>query len=594
MGHDDSRGSARLPTPRQVLPLASLWIVVLALLSPGCSSADPADDGLPAGFPAEKTAADFPGIDYPVDGRAELPRPASLHGPVWLIGIDGATWDLIRPFVDAGDLPNFRALMDEGAHGTLLSEQPTISPAVWATIASGMPRFVHGIVNFIVKKPGSYDTVEVGPSDRRSPALWELVGAAGGSSAVISWFGSYPAERIRGHYISKRFDPENLQPRQVHPESFAEPLSQRVVVRMRRGDLQQIGWTEDLRKALIDDARTLAALRVIVDDGQPDFVAVYFAGIDIVQHLMWRHTDPASQQFPQDGAPDADLAQVIPAYYRYIDHSLGEIRELAPQNATLVVVSDHGGGPMRLEEAFHLQLPVLLEQLGLMQGNDGVAFAISELYRHDKRLWLNLAGVEAHGIVPLEEADEQARAIHDRLAGLRTDGGEPLFASVTQHTSDPAWQPGDPALTVRFSTAALFDSVATDGEWTADLSEVRLRLPDVSGSHRPEGILLLQGPGVRPGALPSPASMYQVAPTVLYLLGLPQDRRMLCHAPRDGGVVVSALDPRLLERHPIRMVPEYPGTDRTELLRSRRRAPDERDPAHDEAMEKLRSLGYIR
>ena len=52
--------------------------------------------------------------------------------------------------------------------------------------------------------------------------------------------------------------------------------------------------------------------------------------------------------------------------------------------------------------------------------------------------------------------------------------------------------------------------------------------------------------------------------------------------------MVAALDPDLLARHPVTMIPEYPGTDRGHLLRAGRGpAPDEIDPARDEAMERL-------
>ena len=78
------------------------------------------------------------------------------------------------------------------------------------------------------------------------------------------------------------------------------------------------------------------------------------------------------------------------------------------------------------------------------------------------------------------------------------------------------------------------------------------------------------------------------------LLGLPQDARMLSFAPADGGVVTAALEPALLERHPIRMASRYPGTDRTALLRGGPGIdPAPPDPAREREMKKLRSLGYI-
>lgn len=545
-----------------------------------------------AGFPPEAGPGRFPGLSYP-ESDGPLPRPGSLAGPVWLVGIDGATWDLIGPMAAKGELPNFKALMDAGSWSVLESEEPTISPALWATIATGQPRFVHGIVNFRVRPAGTYEPVEAGPLDRRSPALWELAGAAGGTSAVVSWFGSYPAEKIRGVYLSMRFDPEHLRAGQVEPASFAEKLSG-AMVRMRKGDYERIGWSEDYRKALVQDARTLAAFLLIASQSPPDFAALYFSGVDVVQHLTWRHMDPATQAYPEDGPPDPDLAGVIPAYYRYVDDALGRIRETAPPGTTLVVVSDHGGGPMGREEALLLHLPALLEETGLMSGTKGDLFAVSALYRHEKPIWLNLAGIEPEGSVPAGDAAARAREAAARLAALRTDAGEPVFCSIRNLTEDPSWRPGEPALSVRFSYAARTARGILDGDMSLDMTKIRIRLPDVTGSHRLEGIFLAAGPAVRPGRLDAPASIYNVAPTLLYLLGLPQDARMLRRAPEGGGVLEAAIRPDTLAAHPVAMVPEYPGTGRAGLLRAARPpSPGEIDPTHEEAMEKLRSLGYI-
>ncbi len=547
-----------------------------------------------AGFPAERPESDFPGITYP-ETQDPLPRPGSLAGPVWLIGLDGATWDLIRPMAERGDLPTFSSLMAEGAWTVLRSEEPTISPALWATIATGMPRHRHGITNFRVKVPATYRLVEVGPPDRRAPALWELVGAAGGRSAVISWFGSFPAEPIEGAYVSKGFDPEKLEEGQVHPESLIGALEQEARVLMRKGDLETIGWNEDYRRTLVEDARVMAALRVILSRDHPDLVAVYFAGLDVVQHVAWRHMYPESQAFPEDGPPDPDLAGIIPAYYRYVDRTLEQLRDLAPDGTTFVIVSDHGGGPMSRDEAFVPDLPPLLEAMGLMKGERSLLFTLSQPYRHEKPVWLNIRGVEPSGTLEPAEAASAARDVSRRLSDLHTEAGAPLFASVRNLASDPGWKPGEPAISVRFAYAARAAREVIDGARRIDASVFVSRVPGLSGSHRPEGILLLCGPAIRPGRLAREANLYQVAPTTLYLLGLHQDTRMLASAPADGGVLEEAIDPDLLARHPIRMISHYPGTDRSALLRSSLEAtPLPEDPARDRELEKLRSLGYVR
>lgn len=586
----------RPDTVRPPKTLFAGFLLAASLALCACERSDGSHDplGLPE-FPAEKTAADFPGMSYPSHAGA-IPLPCKSGGPVWIVGVDGATWELARPMMERGELPNLARLVAEGAHGVLTSEEPTISPAVWATVATGMPRVEHGIVNFLVRRPGSYATTSSGPRDRRSPALWELVGAAGGRSTVLGWFGSYPAERIPGIYLSKGFDPADIRKKQIHPQSFVDAL-RAAPVEVRRQDQDEIGRTEFLSKSLREDARTMAALRAAVARERSDLVVVYLSGIDVVQHVTWRHMDPASQAFPQDGPADPGLSGVIPAYYRFIDHSLGAIVELAPQDATIVVLSDHGAGPLQPINAYHFQLAVLLERLGLMQEDRGEAFAIDETYRHDKRIWLNVAGTHPGGTVEPGDAPRRADEIAARLEAMRTDGGSPVFAAVTVHAGNPAWDPRQPALTVRFSSQALLASRVHDGDQSIEFDPVRLRHSDVSGEHRLDGLLVLRGPEVRPGRLPSPANLYQIAPTVLYLLGLPQDRRMMRHAPAEGGVLEAAIDPATLASRSITMVAEYPGTDRTQLLRvaaTDDAGEDEPDPDREETLEKLRTLGYIR
>ena len=138
--------------------LATFAFATLSACAPGTGEALSES----AWFPPEKTAADFPGIAYP-DHEGALTPPS---GKVWLIGIDGATWDLIHPAIERGELPTFARLVDEGAWGMLMSEEPSLSPALWATVSTGTPRHVHGIVNFVEPMERSRATRPAGPWDR--------------------------------------------------------------------------------------------------------------------------------------------------------------------------------------------------------------------------------------------------------------------------------------------------------------------------------------------------------------------------------------------------------------------------------------------
>lgn len=67
----------------------------------------------------------------------------------------------------------------------------------------------------------------------------------------------------------------------------------------------------------------------------------------------------------------------------------------------------------------------------------------------------------------------------------------------------------------------------------------------------PDGVLLLLGEGVRPGTLITGARLVDVAPTLMYSLGLPVARDL------DGRILTEAFAPEFLAAHPLTFVPSY-------------------------------------
>ena len=67
----------------------------------------------------------------------------------------------------------------------------------------------------------------------------------------------------------------------------------------------------------------------------------------------------------------------------------------------------------------------------------------------------------------------------------------------------------------------------------------------------PDGVLLVVGEGIRPGAVPANASVLDVAPTILYLMGLPVARDM------EGRVLTEILEPEFAQDNPVTFIPSY-------------------------------------
>ena len=192
---------------------------------------------------------------------------------VTLIGVDGAAWRVIDPMLADGELPNLGGLIARGVRARLRSEAPLFSPPVWTTIATGVPREVHGILNFNAGAERGRDRL-VASIDRRTPALWNLASDAGLRSAVLGWWATFPAEPIDGVVVSERalatreedlrgmFETPLQQPvraRLTHPPELLEV----VVAALERGGLPPPGTPEPerVRRAMrAEDGATVHAL----------------------------------------------------------------------------------------------------------------------------------------------------------------------------------------------------------------------------------------------------------------------------------------------------------------------------------------------
>ena len=68
--------------------------------------------------------------------------------PVFVVGLDAATFDLIQPFVDAGHMPTLARLMANGVRAPLRSTLPALTPPGWTSAATGRNPGKHNIINF--------------------------------------------------------------------------------------------------------------------------------------------------------------------------------------------------------------------------------------------------------------------------------------------------------------------------------------------------------------------------------------------------------------------------------------------------------------
>ena len=74
-----------------------------------------------------------------------------------VLGLDGATFDVIRPLMEQGRLPNFAEMMRDGCWATLRSTVPPESAVAWPSFMTGVNPGKHGVYYFTARKKNSYE-----------------------------------------------------------------------------------------------------------------------------------------------------------------------------------------------------------------------------------------------------------------------------------------------------------------------------------------------------------------------------------------------------------------------------------------------------
>jgi len=295
------------------------------------------------------------------------PDVASLDRELILIGMDGLEWDVMGPLVESGRLPNFARIIDEGTWGELDSlDIPDLeSPIIWTSIATGKAPEKHGIWGFLKVGGRADPATPMTSNSRRVKALWNILGDAGRNVGVIDWLVTWPAEEVRGYVVTSYFafpkTPDRLRDTagMVYPEALYDEIEHFRYVRGELDDATVLEYVNGGKPADPSLAKTFDVLKVCLEldettratadylfrERPTDFSTVYFRGVDGPCHRFW------TALFPESGPPISEeeasaFRDVIPRYYEYMDRVLGELLELANENTTVMVVSDHGhSGP---------------------------------------------------------------------------------------------------------------------------------------------------------------------------------------------------------------------------------------------------------
>jgi predicted AlkP superfamily phosphohydrolase/phosphomutase len=505
-------------------------------------------------------------------------REGGCFSKVLLIGLDGATFDVLGPLMDGGVMPHLKALVDGGVWGELESTRPPITPAAWTTFMTGKGPGRHGIIDFLRYDPENNRLIFNNNQRISQKTIWSILSDKDYRVGSINLPMTFPPEEVNGFMISG-FDTPTGQ-------DFTYPKALQGEILTRYPDYTHEKKWE--RKALGGDrlfAQNLQYIRDSFDRGYElarfcgdkygwDVLMVLFKLVDNLQHKAWRYLDPRTRgRWPRRTKLTIDC-------FAALDRVLGRFRTLADEHgATILIMSDHGHGSLDGK----VQPNLLLSQWGYLALRNGAAKVHSRAgvwwrrlvgdrngsngsngstvgnLDHDLAfdasrtracvlhagiygfLYINLKGRQPGGIVEPHEYEALRAEIRDRLlaaTGPDRDGRPmKLFADVflTEelygcHRRDHPWMP---------------DLLLAPADGLAVIKKIRgtspvrwVPLNRLEGTHRLQGVFVAHGPGIRGGRKVA-AHIADIAPTLIAGLGerVPNDME---------GRVVQELFPRPL------------------------------------------------
>jgi predicted AlkP superfamily phosphohydrolase/phosphomutase len=493
---------------------------------------------------------------------------------VLVIGLAEATLDLILPWVDAGILPTFQRLMEEGVYGVLKSRVPFITPQMWGTLLTGTPAGRHGVLDFWQRgENGRFR--ETNGSDLKQTPIWDMLSGRGISSGIVNLPFTYPPRRIKGYMISGEDAPG------AH-RSIAEPpdLFDEVVAKFGRYRLKDIfpgGREKSDYLTLVekDVVKQTDVLEFLVEQRRTDFFVTFYSATAICQHYFWSDMDSDDKDNPYQ--------PVIETAYRALDASIGRLIRAAGPDAQIYVISECGAGPLQsgvdinawlaregfltyrsnrrmteskkvMEQSMRATVAsvrkqlqgVLLKRLprsmyyltnrhlrrikAMIQSyvvNSGIDWTQTRAFSRGKEgnIFVNLKGRDPNGIVEPHEYEGLCTAIAEKLYALVDPAtGIPVVDKVCH--SDELYQGPmqkiAPDITVVWRNGLYCPHEGKRDDTSVFVERWReyMNWP-TTGGHRLEGILFAKGPGIRRGHRIDGASLPDLVPTWLRALEQP-------------------------------------------------------------------------
>lgn len=528
-----------------------------------------------------------------------------------LIGLDGATFSIIDHLMEEGIMPFLQELTGRGTRAELLSTPNPLTPPAWTSLMTGRSPGNHGIFDFL-RPERTEDGIYIkllSARDVQCETIWSLASRQQRKVTVLNFPLTYPPQSLSG-FVIPGFVPFRHLRRAVHPPSFYTQVKDLLGLNAKdlaldldheKKGIQGLPpeeYEEWIRFHIRREQQWFRVLRHLMEYEPCELTAVVFDGPDKIQHLAWGLIDPAF--FPEKPSPwEEKIRSLCLDYFRQLDVFLADIVKLAGSDAQIFIVSDHGFGPSwdifylnvwlhehgylqwgedgaPLDDAHSVLAARMKTQYGLLDWKRTVAYALTP---SSNGIYIQVSkGPGQLGIPPETYEPFRRELINSLLSFTDPESGETVVKRVM--TREEVFSGSQmhlaPDLTLVLRDHSFISILNADSPLK--------RRKEPKGMHRPEGIFIAAGEGIRQGTLIPQLSILDVCSALLYslMLEIPQDL--------EGRFPAEVFEPSFLEACP----PCAGGS--TRLLDSSATRISEaswRRSEEEAVLSRLKALGYI-
>ncbi len=518
-----------------------------------------------------------------------------------VIGIDGATFDIIYPLLQERKLPNIASILVNGVSTSLRSVVPPITASAWTSFITGVNPGSHGIFDFISGiHLNGMDGKLLSSVDVMAKTVCDYLSEGQKKVLTVGIPFTYPASEVNGVMVSLSMGCDI----DVYPKDLMKPLTENTGYDKEQckpvdtfGEVPKEEVLDEVIKRanyLTEKVRDISCY--LLKNHEWDFFMAHFMSTDTIQHYFWNFMDTKHPAYDERLADK--YRNTIHESYRKVDSAIGQILRQSGEGCNVIIASDHGFAPIykffyvnkwlqdkgflhvRNDEKkmyrFKLAFPTIykifkklgLESVGRILPRwlrsisipaikrcpapfyEWIDWERTKAYASPFGININLKGREPEGIVTEHDYKNIRQLIKNDLSKLKDSAsGTELIKEVLFKEEVYNGPYIDKASDLFFTFKEPYFLQASD-VMKATCFEELSRENFATANHRysPDGIFMMNGPHIKSDKNLHNLNIVDIAPTILYLSGLRIPRTM------EGRVITESIGDDYLLSNPVEFI----------------------------------------